>query len=116
MLKKILIGVILLYVLVVVGFESMLGYSQPENQGTLVITTYDNGEANDRVVTRIMWMMNFTWRSITGPDSGTGVCWMSPSLMSVMVKLMVVSRQRRSRERTLTVSIRPDHWAWSLEF
>jgi len=52
-LKKILIGVILLYVLVVVGFESMLGYSQPENQGTLVITTYDHGEANDRVVTRI---------------------------------------------------------------
>ena len=39
MVKKILIGLLVLYVLIVVGFESMLGYTQPENQGTLVITT-----------------------------------------------------------------------------
>ena len=43
----------MLYVLVVVGFESMLGYTQPENQGTLVITTFDGGEPHDRVVSRI---------------------------------------------------------------
>ena len=43
----------MLYVLVVVGFESMLGYTQPENQGTLVITTFDDGEPHDRVVSRI---------------------------------------------------------------
>ena len=53
MIKKILIGIAVLYVLVVVGFESMLGYSQPENQGTLVITTFDDGEPHDRVVSRI---------------------------------------------------------------
>jgi hypothetical protein len=53
MVKKILIGIALLYVLVVVGFESMLGYTQPENQGTLVITTFDEGEPHDRVVSRI---------------------------------------------------------------
>ena len=53
MIKKILIGIAVLYVLVVVGFESMLGYTQPENQGTLVITTFDDGEPHDRVVSRI---------------------------------------------------------------
>ena len=53
MIKKILIGIAVLYVLVVVGFELMLGYTQPENQGTLVITTFDDGEPHDRVVSRI---------------------------------------------------------------
>ena len=53
MIKKILIGIAVLYVLVVVGFESMLGCTQPENQGTLVITTFDDGEPYDRVVSRI---------------------------------------------------------------
>ena len=53
MVKKILIGILALYVLIVVGFESMLGYTQPENQGTLVITTFDEGEPHDRVVSRI---------------------------------------------------------------
>ena len=53
MVKKILIGLLTLYVLIVVGFESMLGYTQPENQGTLVITTFDEGEPHDRVVSRI---------------------------------------------------------------
>ena len=53
MVKKVLIGIAVLYVLIVVGFESMLGYTQPENQGTLVITTFDDGEPHDRVVSRI---------------------------------------------------------------
>ena len=53
MIKKILIGIAVFYVLVVVGFESMLGYTQPENQGTLMITTFDDGEPHDRVVSRI---------------------------------------------------------------
>ena len=53
MIKKILIGIAVLYVLVVVGFESMLGYTQPESQGTLVITTFDDGKPHDRVVSRI---------------------------------------------------------------
>ena len=53
MIKNIRIGIAVLYVLVVLGFESMLGYTQPENQGTLVITTFDDGEPHDRVVSRI---------------------------------------------------------------
>ena len=47
----ILIGV---YVASVAIFESMLGYFQPENQATLVLTTYDAaGEGADRVLVRI---------------------------------------------------------------
>ena len=53
MVKKLLMGVAILYALVVIGFESLLGCTQPENQGTLVITTFDEGEPHDRVVSRI---------------------------------------------------------------
>jgi hypothetical protein len=47
----ILLGV---YVLVVVVFESLLGYYQPANQSTLVITTTNTeGVSNDRVLAKI---------------------------------------------------------------
>ena len=40
-----------IYVLLVVAFESLLGYFQPEAPGTLVITTVDaEGETHDRVL------------------------------------------------------------------
>ena len=45
---------LLLYVGVVLTFESLLGYFQPAGQATLVITTTaDDGAANDRVVARL---------------------------------------------------------------
>ncbi|MSR10905.1 MAG: DUF385 domain-containing protein [Gammaproteobacteria bacterium] len=51
---QILGGVLLVYVGLVVAFESMLGYFQPGGQETLVITTYnDAGAAHDRVVARL---------------------------------------------------------------
>ena len=51
---KIVLILIGLYVASVALFESMLGYFQPENQATLVITTFDDsGERADRVVVRI---------------------------------------------------------------
>ena len=44
----------LVYIGIVVAFESLLGYFQPEDQMTLVITTRDeNGTANDRVLARL---------------------------------------------------------------
>ena len=50
---KIVAILILAYVSVVVLFESMLGYFQPENQSTLVITTTDeDGISTDRVLVR----------------------------------------------------------------
>jgi hypothetical protein len=51
---KILLVVILVYVGIVVVFESLLGVLQPANEGTLVITTTDaDGNAHDRVLSRL---------------------------------------------------------------
>jgi hypothetical protein len=42
------------YVGIVVVFESMIGFFQPANEGTLVITTTDaSGASNDRVLARL---------------------------------------------------------------
>jgi len=44
----------LVYVGIVAAFESMLGYFQPANQSTLVITTMDeDGTTHDRVLARL---------------------------------------------------------------
>ena len=46
--------VALVYVGIVVAFESSLGYLQPKSGSTLVITTFDrNGTPHDRVVSRL---------------------------------------------------------------
>ena len=51
---KILSVIALVYVGIVVAFESLLGYFQPADQNTLVITTYDNeGNGKDRVLARL---------------------------------------------------------------
>ena len=51
---KILAIAILVYVGIVVAFESLIGYFQPTAGSTLVITTFDqNGTAHDRVVSRL---------------------------------------------------------------
>lgn len=53
-LLKILLVLIAIYVGVVVLFESLLGYFQPANAQTMVITTTDaGGERNDRVLAKI---------------------------------------------------------------
>lgn len=52
--KKILIIIALVYVGIVAVFESLLGYFQPADDQTMVITTYDDvGEGADRVVARL---------------------------------------------------------------
>ena len=52
-LKIISIGLVGVYIGLVVLFESWLGYSQPSNQNTLVITTFDNQEAKQRVLSAV---------------------------------------------------------------
>lgn len=48
---KIIVSVLVVYVVLVVAFESLLGYFQPEAPGTLVITTVDaDGNTHDRVL------------------------------------------------------------------
>jgi hypothetical protein len=52
-LKIVAIGV-LVYVGIVVAFESLIGYFQPTAGSTLVITTFDEDETpHDRVVSRL---------------------------------------------------------------
>ncbi|MCH8265801.1 MAG: nitroreductase family deazaflavin-dependent oxidoreductase [Proteobacteria bacterium] len=51
---KIIAIVLVVYVGIVIAFESLLGYFQPANQSTLVITTTDaDGASHDRVVARL---------------------------------------------------------------
>lgn len=42
-----------IYILIVIAFESLLGYYQPQGGNTIVITTYDGDVGTDRVVTEI---------------------------------------------------------------
>jgi hypothetical protein len=51
---KIVAIAVLVYVGIVVAFESLLGYFQPAPRSTLVITTFDgDGTSHDRVVSRL---------------------------------------------------------------
>lgn len=51
---KIVVIAVLVYVGIVVAFESLIGYFQPRAGSTLVITTFDpDGTAHDRVVARL---------------------------------------------------------------
>ena len=52
-LKIISIGLVVVYIGLVVLFESWLGYSQPSNQNSLVITTFDDQEAKHRVLSAV---------------------------------------------------------------
>jgi hypothetical protein len=48
-----LVSLVLVYIGSVVLFESWLGYSQPTNTNTLVITTLDNNQPKDRVLSAV---------------------------------------------------------------
>jgi hypothetical protein len=50
-----IVGIVfLVYLGIVVAFESLIGYFQPTAESTLVITTFDeNGTPQDRVVSRL---------------------------------------------------------------
>ena len=51
---KIVASVVLVYLAIVVAFESLIGYFQPAGGTTLVITTFDgDGAPHDRVVSRL---------------------------------------------------------------
>ncbi len=51
---KIVSTVVLVYLGIVVAFESLIGYFQPAGESTLVITTFDaDGTPHDRVVSRL---------------------------------------------------------------
>lgn len=77
---KIAAIVVLVYVGIVVAFESSIGYFQPTRGSTLVITTFDaDGTAHDRVVARLEsdgklyvatnhWPRSWYRRALANPD------------------------------------------------
>jgi deazaflavin-dependent oxidoreductase (nitroreductase family) len=77
---KIAAIVVLIYVGIVTAFESLLGYLQPTDGSTLVITTFDrDGTPRDRVVSRIRtdgnlyvaanhWPRAWYRRALANPD------------------------------------------------
>ena len=52
-LKIISISLVVVYVGLVILFESWLGYSQPTNTNSLVITTFDDQEEKKRVLSAV---------------------------------------------------------------
>jgi len=51
---KVIAILLVVYVLIVVGFETMIGTMQPSGGGTIVLTTFDaSGGSHDRVVSRL---------------------------------------------------------------
>jgi hypothetical protein len=52
-LRITLVSLVLVYIGSVVLFESWLGYTQPTNTNTLVITTLDSNQPKDRVLSAV---------------------------------------------------------------
>lgn len=50
---KIIGALIAVYVVIIIAFESMLGYVQPANEQTLALTVMDDGQPHQRVLSRI---------------------------------------------------------------
>jgi hypothetical protein len=68
---KIVTAVFLFYVGIVVLFESLLGYFQPQAGTAMVITTFDNeNNGNDRVVARLESNSMIYVARITGLEPG----------------------------------------------
>jgi len=81
-MKALKIGAIVLiaYAGLVVAFESMIGFMQPETETTLVIRTFDaDGSSNDRVLARLEsdgkvyvasnhWPRGWYHRTLAHPD------------------------------------------------
>lgn len=53
-IKIVSISLVIIYIGLVILFESWLGYSQPKNQDSLVITTFKNEVAKDRVLSPVL--------------------------------------------------------------
>jgi F420H(2)-dependent quinone reductase len=85
------------YVGIVVVFESLLGYFQPSNEGTLTITTTADGESRDRVLARVEvgdklyvavnhWPRNWYYRALAHPDVAVTKDGVTGSYVAVAVE------------------------------
>ena len=51
--RKVSIGIVVFYISLVILFETLLGVIQPENIGTMVLTSFEDGERVERVLSRL---------------------------------------------------------------
>jgi hypothetical protein len=77
---KVVLIVVLVYVAIVAAFESLIGFLQPADGSTLVLTTFDTqGAAHDRVLARLdsegkvyvsanHWPRAWYHRALANPD------------------------------------------------
>ena len=77
---KIVLAIVVLYVAIVVAFESLIGFFQPAGGTTLVLTTFDpDGATHDRVLARLEtdgkvyvsanhWPRAWYHRALANPD------------------------------------------------
>ena len=68
--KRIGVGLVVLYIGQVILFETLLGVAQPENVGTMVLTSFEDNEVFDRVLSRQKEMAILMSRSIIGQEPG----------------------------------------------
>ena len=112
-----IVGIVaLVYVGIVVLFESSIGYFQPRGQGTLVIATRaDNGAARQRVVSRLdsdgrlyvaanHWPRNWYNRALANPD--IDVLWAGKKAAYRAVPVVDTQRKRVASKYDLPLAIR----------
>ncbi len=65
-------------------FESVIGYFQPLNARTMILTTTNaRGVSHGRIVARLdTHGQSSAWRRITGPEFGTTEAWRTPGSRS----------------------------------
>ena len=95
---KIALGLILTYVVIVVVFETLLGHYQPQNEGTLVLTTTDaEGMSNDRVLSKIEYNDQLYIAANHWPRA-----WYSQVLRSPLVEVALDGEQASYRAVEVT--------------
>lgn len=113
---KILVVLALIYVGIVVAFESLIGYFQPRPGSTLVITTFDaDGTSHDRVVARLEseghlyvaanhWPRAWYRRALANPDVRAAVDGKTADYRAVLVT--GAEQERVDREHPLGLVFR----------
>jgi len=104
------------YLVVIVGFESMIGYFQPADASTLTLTTFDgDGTAHDRVLSRLEsggriyvatnhWIRSWYERALQRPDVQASFDGQHRDYRAVPVD--GAERERVTREHPLPAALR----------
>ncbi|MFT5209915.1 MAG: hypothetical protein ACI9CE_001638 [Flavobacterium sp.] len=114
---KVVVILMLVYVGIVVTFESLIGYFQPADQSTLIITTTDDGGvSHDRVLSRLdsegqlfvatnHWPRAWYKQALDNPNVGV-VLFDSDKLPHLAVPASDEEHDRVNREHSLPLAIK----------